>query len=292
MIAITIRIFGNIAKYLKDDEIIRIFKIIIQYLTDQKTIGRDIYLICAKSIFKEVSSSACFAVGKEILPSIKTGISCSSNEIKEVSFEIFNEYINTFNYILIKDSNIILDKDIICDMALECLNIEVDSLRKTLSKFLGNFSMLLTNQQVNNLISKILNCIQNNENYDSKIVYFIAFNSIGKTTASKNAGLIENILPFIFNITNETYLMENMSDYDKCNELAEACLNILETYILKNSASLKSHIQLIITTAISLLQYDPNFSYDTVDDYDNQYNDFEMGIILKFLYFFDSKFFH
>lgn len=278
---------GNIAKYLKDDEIIRIFKIIIQYITDPKTIGRDIYLICAKSIFKELSGSACFAVGKEILPSIKAGMATNSNEIKEVSFELFNEYINTFNYVLIKESNTIVpDKSAICDSALESLKIEVDSLRKTLSKFLGNFSALLTDEQVNQLTEKILGLIQSDDSqYDSKIVYLSAINSIGKATASKNASLIEKILPFIFKFANENYLMENMSDYDKCNELAEACLNILETYILKNSASLKHSIEQIISTALTLLQYDPNFSYDTVDDYDNEYNDYDAGILSIIFHF-------
>lgn len=160
---------------------------------------------------------------------------------------------------------------------MENLKIEVDSLRKTLTKFLGNFSVLLTDDQVNNLIEKILNFVQNSDNFDSKIVYFSALNSIGKNIASKNATLIEKILPFLFTFTNENYLIENMSDYDKCNELAEACLNILETYLLKNSASLKSHIGDIINNSVNLLKYDPNFSYDTVDDYDNQYMDYDAG---------------
>jgi hypothetical protein len=156
-----------------------------------------------------------------------------------------------------------------------------------LSKFLGNFSALLTDEQVNFLTQKMLGLIQSAENkYDSKIVYFSAINSIGKATASKNASLIEKILPFIFRFTNENYLMENMSDYDKCNELAEACLNILETYILKNSASLKQNIGEIIGTALGLVQYDPNFSYDTVEDYDNEYNDYDAGNNIKIFYLF------
>ena len=147
-----------------------------------------------------------------------------------------------------------------------------------MSKFLGNFSALLTDEQVNSLTEKILGLIKSAESiYDSKIVYFTALNSIGKATASKNATLIDKILPFIFSFTDENYLMENMSEYDKCNELAEACLNILETYILKNSASLKDKIGEIIGTALLLVQYDPNFSYDTVDDYDNEYNDYDAG---------------
>jgi len=158
-----------------------------------------------------------------------------------------------------------------------------------LSKFLGNFSALLTDEQVNFLTQKMLGLIQSAENqYDSKIVYFSAINSIGKATASKNASLIEKILPFIFRFTNENYLIENMSDYDKCNELAEACLNILETYILKNSASLKQNIGGIIGTALALVQYDPNFSYDTVEDYDNEYNDYDAGKNIKSFYLFIS----
>ena len=117
---------------------IQIFKIIIGYITDPKAAGRDIYLICAKSILKEISGSACFTIGNVILPFLLTGIKGDHLEIKELSFEIFNDYINTFNYILIKDNNIISEKDFICDNILKSLNIENDSLRKILTKFLGN----------------------------------------------------------------------------------------------------------------------------------------------------------
>ncbi len=152
---------------------------------------------------------------------------------------------------------------------------------------MGNFSALLTDEQVNFLTEKILGLIQKSEGlYDSKIVYFTAINSIGKATASKNAELIEKILPFIFRYANESYLMENMVEYDKCNELAEACLNILETYILKNSASLKRSIPEIIEVALALVQYDPNFSYDTEVEYDNQYNDYDAGKIKSVNFFF------
>lgn len=264
---------------MKDDEIIQIFKIIIGYITDVKSVGRDIYVICAKSIFKELSGSSCFTIGQVILPFLNNGISGNHNEIKELSFEIFNEYINTYNYILIKGSNnIINNKEAICDCVLQSLNIEVDSLRKTLTKFLGNFSFLLTDAQVNKLIKQILDLIDTSENYDWKIILLIALNSIGKATASKNASLVQNILPHIFAFSNEEFLINNMQDYDKANELAEAGLNILETYILKNSACVKDKIEDIINIALNLLQYDPNFSYDTVDDnYDDQYNDYDGG---------------
>ena len=253
---------------------IQIFKIIIGYITDPKAAGRDIYLICAKSILKEISGSACFTIGNVILPFLLTGIKGDHLEIKELSFEIFNDYINTFNYILIKDNNIISEKDFICDNILKSLNIENDSLRKILTKFLGNFSLLLTDDQVNNLIKQILSFIDTTDNFDSKIIYFIALNSIGKSTATKNVSLISNILPYIFKYADQNFLMQNMQDYDKSNEIAEACLNILETYLIKNSTSLRFKIQEIIKLSIEFSQYDPNFSYDNEqDDYSNQYND-------------------
>ena len=85
-----------------------------------------------------------------ILLSLINGIKSKHNERKEVSFEFFNENINKFNYILIKESNTIIpDKDFICDFVLESLNIKIDTLRKTLIEFFRNFSLLLTDNQAN-----------------------------------------------------------------------------------------------------------------------------------------------
>ena len=89
--------FGRISKFLKDSEIIKIFEKIIIYIIEPNTVGRDIYLICAKQIFKELSGDSCQTVGKVILPGITKGIKHSNNEIIETSFEIFNEYVFIFN---------------------------------------------------------------------------------------------------------------------------------------------------------------------------------------------------
>jgi hypothetical protein len=114
---------------LKEKEIIQIFTKIIGYITNPKTIGKDIYVSCIKAILKESPSSSCYTVGKVIVPELVAGISSNNNEIKELCFDALNDYVNTYNFILIKESeSVIKHKDSIFKEALASISIGNESL--------------------------------------------------------------------------------------------------------------------------------------------------------------------
>ena len=51
-----------------------------------------------------MQASSCLTVGKILIPEIIKGISLNDDLIKELCFDTFSDYINSFNYVLINKS--------------------------------------------------------------------------------------------------------------------------------------------------------------------------------------------
>jgi len=95
---VAVKGFGDISKYLKDNDIMKIFSELIKYIIDPKAEGKDIYTSCIKKIFEQMQGASCLTVGKILIPEIIKGISIDNDLIKELCFDTFSDYINTFNY--------------------------------------------------------------------------------------------------------------------------------------------------------------------------------------------------
>ena len=64
----TVKVFKSISIHLKDAEIIQVFSSIINYITDPKATGKDIFVNCIKSILEKVPGSFYETIGKIIIP--------------------------------------------------------------------------------------------------------------------------------------------------------------------------------------------------------------------------------
>lgn len=279
----TVKNFGLISKYLKENEIIQIFSKIITYITDPKAVGKDIYVTCIKAILKEMSGSSCYTVGKVMIPEIIKGIQSSNIEIKELCFDTFNDYILTFNYVLIKESeSVIKNKDAIFAIAIDTIHVDNQSLRNRISNFLGNFSVILNKSQIASLLEGLISKIKKSENIPEKITLLTTLNSVAKNTATRHGEYLKHIIPLIYEFCNKEYLEKNSADYDLNNDLVECGLAVLETYIIKLTNLMKGETDNICKIALELMEYDPNFVYseegeEAMDygDYANEYEGYE-----------------
>ena len=268
---ITVKEFSRLSKHLKESEIVQIFSKIIKYITDPKAIGKDIYTTCIKAILKEMPGSSCESVGKIILPELTEGISSSSNEIKELCFDTFDDFINTFDYILIKESEkVIKNKESIIKISIEAIKIDNASLKKTVGDFLGNLSVILNKKQMSTLVTGLIERITSSNDIKQKIAYLNALNSVAKISAHKQGEFIPKILEILIQYTNKTYLEQNTQNYDENNDMVEACLHIIETFILKNTHILKSYDEKIVTLSLELIEFDPNYTYSEGVEEENQ----------------------
>lgn len=287
----TVREFGKMAKLLKEKEVIQIFSKIILYITDEKAIGKDIFVSCIKEILKKMHYDSCYTVGNTIIPTLKKGINSNNLVIKELCFDTFNDYLTTFNFVLIKENDsLISNKKEIYSSAINALKTDSVTLKKICSNFIGNLSLILKKDAYNDLISLLIKEIINDSSSLQKISYINSLSAIIKNTSSKQADYIPKILEIIFKYCNEKFLSSSMSsteEYDHANELVEACLNILELYVMKNPKYLLSNIEKIIEILISLIKYDPNYNYNNESqsnqvienqDYDEYYDYYDYNV--------------
>jgi cullin-associated NEDD8-dissociated protein 1 len=234
-----------------------------------------------KAIFKEMNSSSCYTVGSTIVPPLLKGITEDNLEIKELCFDTLNDYINTFNYVLIKESESVLkNKDALVNYALDAIKIDNLTLRKTASNFLGNFSLILNKSQLNSMVNTLITKIHKTEEIEEKIIYIVTLNAVAKNTANRNPEIIKTIIPMLLEFCNREYLESNSHNYDQNNDLVENGLNLVETYIMKVTQHMKEYVKEIIDTVLKLIEYDPNYVYnddamDVEEDYSNAYGDYD-----------------
>lgn len=248
---------------MKENEIIQIFQKIVKYIIDEKAVGKDIYVTCIKAILKEMSGTSCYTVGKIVVPEVVQGLQSKNIEIKELCFDTLNDYINTFNYVLIKESeSVIKNKESIVNEAVNSIHLDNQSLRKTVSTFLGNFSVILNKTQMSSLLKNLIDKISHSKDTSEKIAFLVALNSVAKNTANKHAEYIKTIIPMIFQFANREYLEQNMHDYDPNNDLVEAGLNLFETYVLNLGSQINADMEKVVKTVLDLMEFDPNYVYD------------------------------
>jgi hypothetical protein len=231
--------------------------------------------------------TSCETVGKIILPELTEGISSTSIEIKELCFDTFDDFINTFDYVLIKDSEkVIKNKDSIIKNAIDTIKVDNASLRKTVGDFLGNFSIILNKTQLSTLVNGLLERVKVSEDIKQRIAYLNALNSVAKSSAHKQGEFIPKILEILLQFTNTNYLTSHTENYDENNDLVEASLQIIETFILKNTHILKSYDEKIVGITLELLEFDPNYAYneggdDVMQDYNADWgDDYAGGMVL------------
>lgn len=279
---VTVREFGRMAHLLKENETVQIFGMIITFITSDKAIGRDIYVSCIKEILKKSQGSSCYIIGQTIIPELTKGIMNSLTVIKELCFDTFNDYLITFNYVLIKENDsLIKNKEVIFKAALEAIQIDSPTMRKICCNFLGSIALILKKDQLNVLMNMILKFINSTKDLKLKISYFNTLSAIAKSSANKQAEYVDKILPVLYEYISISYLQSYNSteEYDLKNELVEASLSIVEIYVLKLTYIMKPRAEEVINCLLKLIDYDPNYDYNQEEaayneeyDYDYDYN--------------------
>jgi len=71
-------------------------------------------------------------------------------------------------------------------------------------------------------------------------------------------------------LTNFTKGLNPESSIDIDNEIAEACLSTFESLVKKCPKEIGPYVEKILELSISLLPYDPNYTYDESGDTEMQ----------------------
>ena len=274
----TVKIFKEISVHLKDAEIIQIFSNIINYITDEASEGKDIFVNCIKTLLENIPGSFYETIGKIIIPTLTKGLDAKNQEIIILCLDTFNDYIKKFDYELIKRKykGFKIDEEKIVKVALNNINSINDLLKANSIEILGTIGILLNKNQINNTTNKLIQLIKSSQTIKEKKNYILALKSLGHTLSRSQDQLVPQIISLLITFLNKDFI-DSEGDYDEKNALVEATLNCIEIYIITSVSLLKDKLQTIIDDAIELLKYDPgntnngeNVEIEGYEDYDEE----------------------
>ena len=254
----TVKIFKEISIHLKDAEIIQIFTNIINYITDEKSEGKDIFVNCIKTLLANVPGSFYETIGKIIIPTLTKGIMTKNQEIIILCLDTFNDYIKKFDYELIKKkhTSFKIDEEKIVKVALDNINSTNDLLKTNSIEILGTVGVLLNKKQISTTTEKLINLIQKSNTITEKKNYILALKSLGHTLSRSQGHMVPKIIALLVTFLTKDFL-DSDGEYDEKNSLVEATLNCIEIYICTSISLLKDEIPSIINYSTDLLTYDP-----------------------------------
>ena len=254
----TVKIFKEISIHLKDAEIIQIFSSIINYITDPKAEGKDIFVNCIKTILENVPGSFYETIGKIIIPTLTNGLDSNNQEIIILCLDTFNDYIKKFSYELIQKKNkaFKIDEEKIVKVALENINSTNDLLKANSIEIMGTVGILLNKNKISQTTKKLMDLIKRSNTISEKKNYILALKSLGHTLSRSQGQLVPEIISLLNTFLTKEFI-DSESEYDEKNALVEATLNSIEIYISSSISLFKDQIPNIINNSIELLSYDP-----------------------------------
>lgn len=130
------------------------------------------------------------------------------------------------------------------------------SLRKRASYAMGQFAVVLNNQQLNRLITLLLEKIARSSQKSDTMIGLQCLSIIAKSIGNKLAPFLDQIIPLLSRIARS--LKEDESG-DEDNELSETALTTLEAIIRKCPVEVGPHVDDLLRTSFHLCEYDPNY---------------------------------
>ena len=254
----TVKVFKSISIYLKDAEIIQVFSSIVNYITDPKATGKDIFVNCIKSILEKVPGSFYETIGKIIIPTLTKGLESEDQEIIILCLDTINDYIKKFDYELInkKYKAFKLDEDKIVQVALTNINSLNDLLKVNSIEIIGTVGELLTKKKVCDTTKKLLDLINQSNSIVEKRNYILALKSLGNTSSRAQLDQLKDLMKLLISFINKNFL-DSEGDENEKNSLVEAALNCIEIYIRTSMSNIQEIIPNIIDNSCELLKYDP-----------------------------------
>ena len=276
----TVKVFKSICIHLKDAEIIQVFNNIVDYITDPKATGKDIFVNCIKSIWEKVPGSFYETIGKIIIPTLLKGLNSTDSEIIILCLDTINDYIKKFDYELIKKkyTQFKLEETKIIEVALKNITSSNDLLKANSIEVIGTVGELLTKKQVCDTTKKLIDLMNNSSTILEKKNYILALKSLGHTSSRSQLDQLKDLINLLVSFTTKSFL-ESEGDLEEKIDLVEATLNCIEIYIGTSLSHIKDSIPQIINNSIELLKYDPGNTNEVenveIEGYDN-YEDLDL----------------
>ena len=199
---------------------------------------------------------------RAVFPKLMKGLKTGGEEIKEEVLEILTEIFKNFNQLLVKQNNLVNKEDVLQQLC-ELLLFQGKGVRKKATNCLGQFAIVLTQRQLQKLITILLDRLNKSDNKVDLLTQIQCISQITRCVGGKLGQNYETLFSKL--IQYPTTLQDDISE-DIDNELAEASLLSIENMIRKCPDQAIPSLKSIFKLTSEAITYDPNYNYQEDDD--------------------------
>jgi len=120
---------------------------------------RDIYSLAIRSTIQELKENSAQDMIKAVCPKLLKGLQSGNDEVKEECLDILAEICKKFGNILYKKSNLV-NKEELMKKLCELLQLSSEGVRKRATFCLGQFSIILSRNQLQQLMNLLIERLQ------------------------------------------------------------------------------------------------------------------------------------
>jgi cullin-associated NEDD8-dissociated protein 1 len=223
---------------------------------------RDVYVTCLKGLINDLPDRATGNVVTALFGNLISGISTPG--VQEESVEILTELIRrcTAHMRTISTDSV--------NAVVQLLDQPSPSLRKKATQCIGVLGTVLSNRQLQQLVTNLIRIIRNSRSKQVTYTHIQAISAVSRTAAYKLSSYLDQVIPLFFPFCSVDQLNIDSPDVEIDHELIELCLSTFESFLRGCPREIVTFIPEIFRLSMELISYDPNYTYsgEAVDEED------------------------
>lgn len=217
---------------------------------------RDVYATCLKTLIGEAGESFGATLCSALLDPLVNNTGHKMDEVTEQCIDLTNDLLKRFNVVLVHNPKMI-KREVLMKNLINQLNSTNLSLKKKASACLGSLAVIMMPKQLSDVISLLLKKITPKSVAASQ-PFIETLGAVAETVGYKLAPNLSAIM----DVLRPFCVVTEPSPVD--HDIKEVCLAIYECSIRKCPKEVSPYLGDILNTALTLLEYDPNYNPDAM----------------------------
>ena len=180
-----VKCIQRISPKIREAHLTMIVNKLITEITTGQLEALDIFSLTVRGVVNDCSDSCAPNLIHTIYPQLLSGIEQGSPQVKEECLDICTEVFKRFGLIILRQPNLVNKELLMKAINTQLTSGTSPSLRKRASYAMGQFAVILNNQQLSKLCQLLLSKIQSNQAKSDTIIQVQCLSIIAKSIGSK-----------------------------------------------------------------------------------------------------------
>jgi len=211
-------------------------------------------------LIADVSDNMGSLVSTRLISRLITGITrekVNDDDTKRECIDNMGDLLRRFGQLFVSEHEVIMHA------VIRQLQNGKQVIRKRAALCLGSLAVVISDPLLNALVETLLSNTSNTSlNNTQTLIQTIG--SISRTVGHRLGRHLEKIIPLFIRCCGDPE--DESQQTDAANELREYCFPGLESFVLRCPREVEHFIPSILTTSLTFMTYDPNYSYDDDDE--------------------------